>query len=51
MKIKEFDFPENNCVYQDAEFGVLLYHDDCIQFMSELTERYPEGVFDMIFAD
>jgi site-specific DNA-methyltransferase (adenine-specific) len=44
-------FPNNNCVFRDAEEGVLLYQMDCIEFMDIILKEYPEGIFDMIFAD
>lgn len=46
-----FKLPENNCVFKDDERGVYLYQTDCIKFMDILIEKYPKGVFDMIFAD
>ena len=39
------------CVFRDEKSQVFLYHADCIPFMDALIERYPLGVFDMIFAD
>ncbi len=44
-------YSPNECVFQDIEHGVWLYHADCLEFMDILIERYPEGKFDMIFAD
>lgn len=51
MKIKDHNFPDKNCVYYDSEVGVFLYHANCIDLMNMLVSNYPEGVFDMIFAD
>ena len=51
IEIKNYTFPENNCAYHNDEMGVLLYQTDCIDFMQSLLEMYPEGIFDMIFAD
>lgn len=51
MKIKNYIFAENNCAYYNDEMGVLLYQVDCVSFMQSLLEKYPQGVFDMIFAD
>lgn len=39
------------CVFSDSECQVFLYHADCIPFMDTLIKRYPQGVFDMVFAD
>lgn len=46
-----FSFPKENCVYYDENRGVLLYQTDCIKFMDILIKKYPDGIFDMIFAD
>lgn len=50
-KFSKIIFPEENCVFKDEEFGILLYKIDCIRFMDILIDKYPEGIFDMIFAD
>jgi site-specific DNA-methyltransferase (adenine-specific) len=50
-KISAYNFPKEYCVFKDEEAGVLLYQVDCIKFMDILIKKYPEGVFDMIFAD
>ena len=50
-KISDYNFPQEHCVFRDEEAGVLLYQADCIKFMDILIDKYPEGVFDMIFAD
>lgn len=44
-------FPQDNCVFKDEDKGVLLYQIDCLEFMDILIKEYPEGIFDMIFAD
>jgi len=41
----------NECVFQDQEHGIWLYQANCLEFMDELCSRFPEGKFDMIFAD
>jgi site-specific DNA-methyltransferase (adenine-specific) len=38
-------------VWKDPERGVWLYQGNCLSIMDRIAERYPEGVFDMIFAD
>ena len=45
------EFPTENCVFKDDEVGIYLYQIDCVQFMDALIEKYPNGLFDMIFAD
>ncbi len=49
--ILDYKFPKKNCVFNNKEKGVLLYQMDCIEFMDILIKEYPDGVFDMIFAD
>lgn len=39
------------CVFKDADTGVRLYQANCLDFMARLSERFPNGKFDMIFAD
>ena len=39
------------CVFKDADAGVRLYQANCLDFMARLSERFPNGKFDMIFAD
>jgi len=50
-KISDYNFPQEHCMFRDEEAGVLLYQAECIKFMDILIEKYPNGVFDMIFAD
>jgi len=45
------EFPTENCVFNDDEVGIYLYQINCVQFMDALIEKYPNGLFDMIFAD
>ena len=37
--------------FRDDDRGVYLYNGQCLDFLDELNARYPEGVFDAIFAD
>jgi site-specific DNA-methyltransferase (adenine-specific) len=37
--------------WSSPETGVWLYQADCLTFMDRVAERYPDGHFDMIFAD
>lgn len=46
-----YSFPQENCVFKDEEKGVFLYQMNCIDLMDILIEKYPDGIFDMIFAD
>lgn len=44
-------YSPNRCLFSHEDFGVWLYHANSIEFMDLLISRYPEGIFDMIFAD
>lgn len=35
--------------YFNPKSGIFLIEDDCLKFMDELIERFPDGMFDMIF--
>jgi site-specific DNA-methyltransferase (adenine-specific) len=37
--------------YHNPEHDVFLYHSDAFDVMRAITEKHPEGCFDMIFAD
>ncbi len=50
-KIKDLVFPTEGCMARDDENRYLLYQMDSLVLMDKLIEMYPEGVFDMIFAD
>ena len=41
----------NACAYGNDQAGVWLYQANCLEFMDALIGQYPDGVFDMIFAD
>ncbi len=45
------NFPKNNCFFKDDDQGILLYQADCLELMDILIKKYPDGIFDMIFAD
>lgn len=51
MVMESSEYSPNRCVYRNDEYGVWLYHANCIEFMDLMISRYPEGKFDMIFAD
>ncbi len=40
-----------NCVYRDDNHGVFLYQGDCLEVLDAIAAKYPDGCFDMIFAD
>lgn len=39
------------CAFKDEELNFFLYQMDCLDFMDILIKKYPQGIFDMIFAD
>lgn len=41
----------HRCIFSNDEIGVKLYQANCLEFMDTLIDKYPEGKFDMIFAD
>ncbi len=45
------EYSPNKCVFLNDEFGVRLIHANCIEFMDMVCRKYPDGRFDMIFAD
>jgi len=51
MVMESSEYSPNQCVFRNNEIGVWLYHANCIEFMDMLISKYPEGKFDMIFAD
>jgi site-specific DNA-methyltransferase (adenine-specific) len=51
MVMESSDYSPNQCVFRNDEYGIWLYHANCIEFMDMLTAKFPEGKFDMIFAD
>ncbi|MFH1961458.1 MAG: site-specific DNA-methyltransferase [bacterium] len=51
MVMESSVYSPNQCVFQNDEFGVWLYHANCIEFMDMVSRKYPDGRFDMIFAD
>jgi len=45
------EYSPNILAFSNPERGVWLYHSNCLEFMDILIARYPDGIFDMIFAD
>lgn len=41
----------NKLVYSDSVKGIYLYHANCLELMDAILKKYPDGCFDMIFAD
>jgi site-specific DNA-methyltransferase (adenine-specific) len=38
-------------VWSNLEHGIWLHHGNCLSIMDRIAERYPDGIFDMVFAD
>jgi site-specific DNA-methyltransferase (adenine-specific) len=45
------EYSPNQCVFRNDEYGVWLYHANCIELMDILIDKYSDGRFDMVFAD
>jgi site-specific DNA-methyltransferase (adenine-specific) len=43
--------PRLTPVYSDAAHGIYLYQNNCLAILDAIAAKYPEGRFDMIFAD
>lgn len=43
--------PPPRLAYQDERRGVWLYHGNCLETLDGIAKEFPEGRFDMIFAD
>lgn len=41
----------NFCYFKNNNFGTWLYKANCLELMDNLIDKYPDGKFDMIFAD
>ncbi len=44
-------YSKNSCFFRDDEIGIWLYHANCLEFMDILIDKFPDGKFDMVFAD
>ena len=51
VDLKRSEYSPNRCVMNDAQYGIQLYHANSIELMDALIEKYPGGIFEMIFAD
>lgn len=38
-------------VFSDSERGIYLYQANCLELMDKIADKYPDGCFDMVFAD
>lgn len=51
LVMDESAYSPNRCAFRNDGAGVWLYHANCLEVMDKLIEKYPDGKFDMIFAD
>ncbi len=51
LVMEKSKYASNQCVLRDDKAGVWLYQANCLEFMDTLISVFPEGKFDMIFAD
>lgn len=51
MEMEPSSYSLNKCVYENSQKNIWLYQSNCLHFMDKVFEKYPEGRFDMIFAD
>ncbi|MDX1922860.1 MAG: site-specific DNA-methyltransferase [Alphaproteobacteria bacterium] len=42
---------KNALAYEDGINGIYLYQQDCFELMDKIAQKYPDGCFDMVFAD
>lgn len=49
--LSESRCPPNELAYQNKIHDIELYQANCLEFMDKLIAQYPDGKFDMIFAD
>lgn len=49
--MEQSEYASNQCVFRDDDKGFWLYQTNCLEFMDKLIAKYPNGKFDMIFAD
>lgn len=49
--VRDTDLSHNKLFYRDDARGIWLYQANCLEFMDQLITKFPNGKFDMIFAD
>ncbi len=49
--VRESELSPNKLYFADSIRGAWLYQANCLEFMDYLIAKFPEGKFDMIFAD
>lgn len=51
LVMESSEYSPNQCHFRNDEYGVFIYQANCIELMDILINKYPQGRFDMIFAD
>lgn len=51
MVLEPTQYSPNELFFKDDANGIWVYYADCIEFMDLISKSFPEGKFDMIFAD
>src|SRR3990167_5163647 len=51
LVMESSEYSQNQCFFRNDEYGVWLYNANCIEMMDLIISKYPEGRFEMIFAD
>lgn len=51
LVLRESKLSANKLIYRNDAQGVWLYQANCLEFMDKLIKKFPNGKFDMIFAD
>lgn len=49
--VRDTDLSHNKLFYRDDARGIWLYQANCLELMDQLITKFPNGKFDMIFAD
>ena len=51
LVMENSEYAPNQCVFCNNEYGIWLYRANCLELLDMIIGKYPEGKFDMIFAD
>lgn len=51
LVVRQTEFSSNKLFYRDDLRGIWLYQANCLEFMDALIAKFPNGRFDMIFAN
>ena len=49
--LKEEATRYHTCLKKYVSNGIVIYNEDTFKVMRRILDKYPEGCFDMIFAD